>query len=135
MSEFETLFSFFFFVSQEEREVRNKKNMDLLKIRNWCFDNQILLYPDKTKLLIFGSRKNLAKVNDFHLSLLRKEPVPATTAKDLRVILDSNLTFNDHVIHTVSSCMLHLAQINRVKHSFEKKSRSYYCVIYRFTQG
>ena len=108
--------------------------MDLLKIRNWCFDNKILLYPDKTKLLIFGSRKNIVKVNDFHLSLLGKELVPATTAKDLRVILHSNLTFNDHVIQTVSSCMLCLAQINRVKNSFEKKSRSYYCVIYRLSK-
>ena len=76
---FDTSFSFFSFVPQKEREVRNKKNMDLLKIRNWCFDNQILLHPDKTKLLIFGSRKNIAKVNDFHVSLLGKELVPATT--------------------------------------------------------
>ena len=110
---FDTSFSVFSFIRQKEREVRNKKNMDLLKIWNWYFDNQILSYPDKTKLLIFGSRKNIAKVNDFHLSLLGKELVPATTAKDLRVILDSNLTFNDHVIQTVSSCMLRLAQIKQ----------------------
>ena len=39
------------FVLQEERDVRNKINQDLLKIRNWCFDNQLLIDPDKTKLM------------------------------------------------------------------------------------
>lgn len=109
-------------VPQEEREVRDKMNQDLLKIRNWSFDNQPLLNPDKTKLMIFGSRQNIAKVNYFNLSLLGKELVPATTAKDLGVILDSNLTFHDHVIPSVSSCMPRLPQINRVKHSFDKQS-------------
>ena len=110
------------FVPQEEREVRNKVNQDLLKIRNWCFDNQLLLNPDKTKLMSFGSRQNIAKVNDFNLSLLGKELVPATTVKDLGVILDSNLTFHEHLIKNVSSCMSRLDQINRVKHSFNKQS-------------
>ena len=58
---FDTSFSFFSFVPQKEREVRNKKNMDLFKIRNWCFGNQILLYPDKTKLLVLEAEKTLRK--------------------------------------------------------------------------
>ena len=35
-----------------------------------------------------------AKVNDFCLSLLGKELDPVTVAKDLGVMLDTNLTFN-----------------------------------------
>ena len=36
--------------------------------------------------------------------------------------MDPNLTFGNHVLETVSSCMSHLAQINRVKYSFDKQS-------------
>ena len=98
-------------------------NQDLIKIRNWCFNNQLLLNPDKTKLMIFGSRQNIAKVNDdFNLSLFGNDLVPATTAKDLGVIMDPNLTFGNHPLETVSSCMSRLAQINRVKYSFDKQS-------------
>ena len=69
------------FALHEERGVKDKINQDLLKIWNWCFNNQLLLNPDKTKLMIFGSRQNIAKVNDdFNLSLLGKDLVPATTA-------------------------------------------------------
>ena len=66
-------------------------NKDLLKIRNWCFDNQLLLNPDKTKLIIFGSRQMATKVEDFRLSLLGKELVPVKVVKDLGIILDSNI--------------------------------------------
>ena len=31
-------------------------NEDLIRMRNWCFDNMLLLNPDKTKLMVYGSR-------------------------------------------------------------------------------
>ena len=38
----------------------------------------------------------VSKVEDFRLTLLGKEITPATVAKDLGVILDPSLTYNDH---------------------------------------
>ena len=43
------------------------------------------------------------------------------SGKDLGVILDNNLTYDDHITKTVSSCFSRLAQTNRVKHAFNKK--------------
>ena len=94
----------------------------LLSIRNWCFDNQLLLNPNKTKLVIFGSRQMTAKVSDFRLFLLGKELEPVKAARDLGVTLDSNLTYNEHIVSTVFSCMSRLGQINRVKHIFDKRA-------------
>ena len=90
-------------------------NDDLLLIRNWCFDNLLLLNPDKTKLMVFGSRQLTSKLPDFRITLLGKELVPVSSAKDLGVILDPNITFDDHILKTASSCMSSLAQISRVK--------------------
>ena len=43
--------------------------------------------------MIFGSRQNIAKVNDdFNLSLFGKDLVLAITAKDLGVIMDPNFS-------------------------------------------
>ena len=44
---------------------------------------------------------------------------PATVAKDLEVILDPCLTYNDHIASTVSGCMARQGQINPVKHTFD----------------
>ena len=98
-------------------------NEDLLNVRNWYFNNYLLLNPDKTKLMLFGSRQMLPKLRDFTLLLPGKELVPVQAAKDLGVTLDYNfinITYNDHIVNTVSSCMSRLEQINRVEHAFDR---------------
>ena len=79
-----------------------------------------------------------AKISEFCLTLLGKDLEPTETVKDLGVNFDKNLTFNEHIIKTVSSCMSALGQIGRVKHAFRKDilimivnslvfSKLYYC--------
>ena len=59
----------------------------------------------------------------YSLTLLGKEIIPAAFAKDLGVILDPYLTYNDawndDIASTTSSCMARLVQINRVKNAFD----------------
>ena len=97
-------------------------NEDLFKVCNWCFRNYLLLNPDKSKLMVFGTRKMLPKLQDITLSLLGKDLSPSETAKDLGVLLDPHLSYNNHIIKTVSPCMSSLGQINRVKHAFDRKT-------------
>ena len=70
-------------------------------------------------IAIFGSRPLVRKVEDLHLSLGR-ELIAAKSAMGLGVILDPNLTYEDHLTKTVSTCMSRLGQINRVKHVLDK---------------
>ena len=65
----------------------------------------------------------MAELGDFKFSLLGKELLQVPSGKDLGVILDNNLTYDDHITKNVSSCFSRLAQIllNRVKHAFNKK--------------
>ena len=79
-----------------------------------------------------------SKLQDFRTTLLGKELLPVDSVKDLVVVFDSKLSFNDHIIKTASSCMSALGQISRVKHIFRKDilvtiinslvfSKLYYC--------
>ena len=113
-------------------------NGDLVRTRNWCFDNLLLLNPEKTKLMIYGSRQMLAKLPEFRISLLGKDLTPSKSVKDLGVTFDPVLSFDDHILSTVSSCNSTLGQINRAKHAFSKSlpitvinclvfSKLYYC--------
>ena len=82
-----------------------------------------LLNPDKTKLIVFGSRQMNSKLCEFHLSLLGRDISPVQSARNLGVILDPNLTFDNHILTTsVSGCIARLAQINRVKHCLDKNT-------------
>ena len=80
----------------------------------------------------------ISKIPEFRLTLLGKDLEPTETVKNVGVIFDKNLTFNEHVIKTVSSCMSTLGQISRVKHAFRRDiliiiinslvfSKLYYC--------
>ena len=51
-----------------------------------------------------------------------KDLVSVHTAKDLGVTLDSNLSYDEQVIKTVSSCMSRIGQISRTKHAFDKRT-------------
>lgn len=95
---------------------------DLTSIRNWCFNNSLLINPDKTKLIVFGTKQMLSRLDDFKLSLLGKELTPCDSVRDLGVYVDSQLSYDKHVSKTVSSCVSRLCQINRVKHVFDKKN-------------
>ncbi len=94
-------------------------NDDLIRIQDWCLQNLLLLNPDKTHLMVYGTRQLLAKLpSDFSLSLLGEDLIPGDVVKDLGLTFDRNLHFNDHIVKVTASCMSILGQINRIKHVF-----------------
>ena len=79
-----------------------------------------------------------SKLHEFHLSALEKDISPVQSARDLGVILDLNLTFDNHITTSVLECIARLAQINWVKNCLHKNtlltvihalvfSKMYYC--------
>ena len=98
-------------------------NNDLKKIASWCCYNSLLINPEKTKLLVLGTRQMLQRLPaDFHVTLLGKKVTPSPSARDLGLQVDSTLSYDEHVTQTVSSCIGSLCQINRVKHLFDART-------------
>ena len=96
---------------------------DLQRIAAWCCTHSLLINPDKTKLLLLGTPQMLACVpKGFGVTLLSKEILPSCSAKDLGVIVDSHLSFDEHVTEVVFKCIGSLCQINRVKHLFDRST-------------
>ena len=75
--------------------------------------------------MVFGSRGTSSKLLIFKLSLLGKDINPAQSVKDLGVIVDPTLSFDNHIsttqLTTVSSCVSKLSQISRVRFIFNKE--------------
>ena len=91
----------------------------MYKARTYTRQSLRSLTPDKINLIIFGSGAMVSKAQDFQVSLLGKKIKPGASAKDLGVVLDPSLTYNDHVDSVDSvQLMARLGQINRVKHPF-----------------
>ena len=94
---------------------------DLRNIAAWCCKNNLLINPDKTKLLVLGTPQMLMKIpDDLSITLLSKEITSSKSAKNLGVTMDCNLTYDEPVTQLTSKCIGSLCQINRVKYLFDR---------------
>ena len=114
------------FSVKEVSDAKHKLETDLRLVAEWCCKNSLLLNPEKTKFLLVGTRKLLNSLSDdMSLNFLNKTIVPVTSISDLGIILDRNLTYNEHTTQLSSECMAKLCQINRVKHCFDQTTLIY----------
>jgi len=71
---------------------------DLSHAPEWCCNNQLLINPDKTKLLLVATRQTLQRLpKNLNLTLLAKTIMTVTSAKDPGIIVDSHLTYDCHI--------------------------------------
>ena len=73
----------------------------------------------KPNLILFGMRQLLSKILDVRVPFLSQNLAPVPLVKDLGIILDSNLTFNEHVKTLTSSLISSMCQISKVRHLFQ----------------
>ena len=77
-------------------------NKDLSNIARRCCINSLLINPDKTKLHVIEVPQLMRTLPSIPpVKLLGKETKHATVAKDLGVMIDSSLSYNEHVTKTV----------------------------------
>ena len=77
---------FLSFPINEANSVVNELNKDLQRVVAWCSLNSLLINPDKTKLIIFGTHNMLKQIPaNFHISLLGKYIFPVSSATDLGI--------------------------------------------------
>ena len=95
----------------------------MLAIARRCCTNSLVINPDKTKLLVIGVPQITRSLPFFPVvKLLGKEIKPVPVAKDLGAIIDSSLSYNEHVTKAVSHCMDRLIKINRIRHLLDRKT-------------
>ena len=97
-------------------------NEDLTRISQWCCKNSHLINADKTNVLAAGVPRLLQKLSSFSITLFDKELIPVPVVKDLGVLLDTRLSYNEHITKTTSNCLFKLKQINRIKHLLDRKT-------------
>ncbi|KAL0195032.1 hypothetical protein M9458_008604, partial [Cirrhinus mrigala] len=84
----------------------------LADISEWMKEHHLQLNLAKTELLIFPATPTLQ--HDFTISLGTLTITPSSSARNLGVILDDQLTFKDHIAKTARSCRFALHNIRKI---------------------
>ena len=93
---------------------RNYRYLDVL--------NRLRLNPDKTQYIWFGTRQRLKNRDIRGLTALSSSLVETSSVRDLGVILDSELTMEEHVIKLCQTCFFHLRRIRSVRRSLTSQA-------------
>ncbi len=78
-------------------------------IKDWITNNFLLLNSDKTEILLIGPKNSTQNILDHNLQL------DGCTVKNLGVILDSNLSFENHISHVTKTAFFHLRNIAKLR--------------------
>jgi len=87
----------------------------------WSFAQRLNLNPDKSEVIWLGSRRQLAKLSEADKSLQLPDGWVhlSATAKNLGVVLDEWLNFDDQVHSCIKTCYLHLRRLKQIRRFIE----------------
>ena len=99
-----------------------KMRKDIGALSNWCIAEGINMNSDKTKLMVFGSLKQLTQIPAINIqvegSLIKKVP----NYKYLGVTLDGNLNYCKHVNKTIAAASQKFKQFRRMRSFLNTKA-------------
>jgi hypothetical protein len=90
------------------------------QVSAWMSANLLSLNPSKTEFLIFGNQIQLSKLNNPSLAIDQTTVIkPIHTARNLGILFDSNLTFNDQISAVCKSCNWHIHDLWRIRSTLD----------------
>lgn len=92
-------------------------NEDLTNISDWSSRNSLVLNPTKSKYLVLGSKKQIELVSE-DVGEVKIAGVPIErvfVARNLGVMMDCHLRFEEHVLNTVHNCFYKLKLLYNIR--------------------
>ncbi len=83
-------------------------------IKDWMTNHFLLLNSDKTEKLLIGPKNSTQNILHCNLQLDGCN-VTSSTVKNLGVILDSNLSFENHISNVTKTAFFHLRNISKLR--------------------
>ncbi len=101
-------------IRSDETSKLSKLTECVKNVKDWMNNNFLLLNSDKTEILLIGPKNSTQNLLDHNLQLDRCT-VPSSTVKNLGVILDNLLSFENHISHVTKTAFFHLRNIAKLR--------------------
>ena len=85
--------------------------------------NFLSLNSAKTEFLLVGLPAQLSKIHNPILKISSNTTIqPVSSARNLGIIFDSNLSFSDHISYISKSCFSHIRDLRRIRNTLDHKT-------------
>ena len=85
--------------------------------------NFLSLNPAKTEFLLIGLPAQFSKIHNPTLTISSNTTIqPVSSARNLGIIFDSNLSFSDHISYISKSCFSHIRDLRRIRNTLDHKT-------------
>ena len=85
--------------------------------------NFLSLNPAKTEFLLIGLPAQLSKIHNPTFTISSNTTIqPVSSAQNLGIIFDSNLSFSDHISYISKSCFSHIRDLRRIRNTLDPKT-------------
>ncbi len=98
----------------DETSKLSKLTKYVKNIKDWMTNNFLRLNSDNREILLIGPKNSAQNLLDHNLQL-DGCTVTSSTVKNLVVILDSNLSFENHISHVTKTAFFHLRNIAKLR--------------------
>jgi len=101
----------------DAESVRDRLTSCVSDVAKWCASRRLQLNDDKTEMIWFGSRPNLAKLQRINRSLQvgTSDIQPSSVVRDLGLYMDSELTMKEHVAKIAAACFYNIRGLRQVR--------------------
>lgn len=105
------------YVGVDPADIESNLNHDLANITDWLIANKLTLNATKTEFMLIGTRQKISNLDHHPKPEINGTPIDEVTcAKSLGVLIDSNLTWRDHVDKITKKIASGIGAIKRVRH-------------------
>lgn len=87
----------------------------LTEVHNWLINNKLTVNPSKTEFLLIGTRQQCNKVSNPSIDFQGSSLVPTDSARNLGVIIDSNLTFQKQISKVCQISFFQIRQLRAIR--------------------
>ena len=109
-----------FLTGKNLNNIISTMNEEMVKMVEWLNINRLSLNTNKTHYIIFSSRKRAKSSEKIFINGNVIEKVDAT--KFLGVILDSKMTWNDHICHIKNKISKGIGILAKARRMFKKQT-------------
>ena len=94
----------------------DKLNRCLQDVKEWMSASKLKLNPDKTKFILFGSKKQRERLNAcFPIDILANPLHPTESVRNLGVWFDSDFSFSKHIQNVCKGCFIQLRDFRNIR--------------------